>query len=82
MAEPPGYRDTGRNAGLGSDPEPAKRKQSWGQVLLIIALGLGLLLLVVAHLTGAIGPGLHGPGVTPSPSSSVIESLPPSDGGR
>jgi hypothetical protein len=83
MAEPPGDGDTERRGSLSSaDLPPARRRQSWGQVLLIIALGLGLVLLVVAHLTGAIGPGLHGPVVTTSPSGSVTQTVAPSGAGR
>ena len=61
---------------MAAEPPGAPR---WLTVVGIIAVALVLLFVVVAHLTGLIGPGLHNPG-GPAPSSTVSESPNPSGG--
>jgi hypothetical protein len=59
MADPPRYPDTGEDTGVGSDHGAPTGKPRWVSVLGIsIAIGL-VLLLVVLHLTGILGPGAH-----------------------
>jgi hypothetical protein len=57
MAHPPSYPDTD-DTGLGSD-----RRSTAGKPWLVYAfwiIGIGLvLLMVVGHLTGHLGPGSH-----------------------
>ncbi|PZR63928.1 MAG: hypothetical protein DLM71_03540 [Chloroflexi bacterium] len=48
-----------RDLGSGPDRESARGKRRWASVLGIIIAIVLVLLIVVAHLTGAIGPGLH-----------------------
>jgi hypothetical protein len=56
MADPPSYPDTGDDNG---DRGSATGTSRWVPVLgIIIAIGL-VLLFVVLHLTGTLGPGAH-----------------------
>jgi hypothetical protein len=59
LAHPPHYPDTGDDSGMDSDRIPATGAPRWISVVgIIVAIGL-VLLLVVLHLTGVIGPGAH-----------------------
>jgi hypothetical protein len=59
MADPPRYPDTGDDTGLGRDRGSASSRPRWVSVLgIVIAIAL-VLLFVVLHLTGALGPGAH-----------------------
>jgi hypothetical protein len=59
MAHPPPYPDTGDDTGVASDRGSSTGTPRWVSVLgIIIAIGL-VLLIVVLHLTGTIGPGTH-----------------------
>jgi hypothetical protein len=59
MADPPRYPDTGDDTGLGRDRGSATGTPRWVSVLgIIIAIAL-VLLVVVLHLTGTLGPGAH-----------------------
>lgn len=51
--------DTDDDTGLGSDRESPTRTPRWMSVLGIVIAIVFLLLIVVLHLTGALGPGLH-----------------------
>jgi hypothetical protein len=55
MAEPPPYPDPGDDI---PDGEPVSTRR-WASVLGVIIAILVVLLLVVLHLTGALGPGAH-----------------------
>lgn len=56
MADPPPYPDTGDDSG---NRGSARSMPRWSTVLgIIIAIAL-ILLFVVLHLTGTIGPGAH-----------------------
>jgi hypothetical protein len=58
MADPPRYPDTGDDTGVGPGRGSATGTRSWvGKVFLIIALVL-VLLFVLLHLTGTLGPGV------------------------
>jgi hypothetical protein len=59
MADPPSYPDTGEDTGVGPDRRSASSTPRWVPVLgIVIAIAL-VLLLVVFHLTGILGPGAH-----------------------
>jgi len=60
MADPPPYTDTGDDASVGSDAGSTIGTPRWVKVCGIVAAIALLLLMIVLHLTGAIGPGLHG----------------------
>jgi hypothetical protein len=58
MADPPHY-NTDEDTGAASDRGAPSGKSRWVSVLgFSIAIGL-VLLLVVLHLTGILGPGAH-----------------------
>jgi hypothetical protein len=59
MAHPPPYPDAGDDSGVGPGLPPADGAPRWVSVVgIIIVVGL-VLLMIVLHLTGAIGPGAH-----------------------
>lgn len=59
MADPPRYPDAGDDTELGRDRGSSTGTPRWVSVLgLIIAIAL-VLLFVVLHLTGTLGPGAH-----------------------
>jgi hypothetical protein len=75
-------RPSGRHPQSHPGPEGGPNgKQRWPGVLAMIAAAAVLVLIVVAHLTGIIGPGMHEPGGPISPSRSIPGS-PVSPGGR
>jgi hypothetical protein len=55
MADPPSYPDTG----AGPDRGSASSTRRWVPVLGIVVAIVLVLLLVVLHLTGVLGPGAH-----------------------
>ncbi len=59
MANPPPYPDTGDDTSAEPDGGPAAGKSRRAYVYWIIGIGLVLLVLVL-HLTGALGPGSNG----------------------
>jgi hypothetical protein len=59
MADPPYYPDTDDDTVVGPDRGSAPDTPRWVPVLgIVFAIGL-VLLLVVLHLTGILGPGGH-----------------------
>jgi hypothetical protein len=59
MADPHPDPDSGDNTGVGLSRGSATRTPRWVPVLgIVITIGL-VLLLVVLHLTGVLGPGAH-----------------------
>jgi hypothetical protein len=56
MADPPLYPDPGDDSG---DRGSAKSTPRWPTVVAIIIASALILLVVVLHLTGTIGPGAH-----------------------
>jgi hypothetical protein len=59
MAYPPPDPDGGDNTGVGPSRGSATSTPRWVPVLgIVIAIGL-VLVLVVLHLTGVLGPGAH-----------------------
>ena len=59
MADPPSYPDTGEDRSVGPDGGSPTGTPRWVSVLgIVIAIAL-VLLLVVLHLTGVLGPGAH-----------------------
>jgi hypothetical protein len=59
VADPPPYPDTGDDTGVGPDRGSATGTPRWVFVLGIIIAIVLVLLLVVLHLTGTLGPGAH-----------------------
>jgi hypothetical protein len=58
MATPPRYPSTEDDAGTGPDPGSTTRTSLWVYAFWVIGIGL-IVLFIVLHLTGAIGPGHH-----------------------
>jgi hypothetical protein len=59
MAHPPPYPKRGDDTGEGSDYVPAAGTPRWITVLgIVIAIGV-VVLIVVLHLSGSMGPGAH-----------------------
>lgn len=59
MPDLPSYPDTGDDAGAGPDRESATGSSRWAKLFgIIIAIAL-IMLFVVLHVTGAVGPGGH-----------------------
>jgi hypothetical protein len=57
LADPPSYPDTGDDTGVRPDRGSATSTSRWVLVVgIVIAV---VLLLVVLHLTGVLGPGAH-----------------------
>jgi len=59
MADPPPYPDAGDDAGVGPDRGRASSRRRWRSVLGIVIAIAFVLVFVVLHLTGALGPGAH-----------------------
>jgi hypothetical protein len=59
MADPPSYPDSGDDTGVGPDRGSASSTPRGVPVLGIVIAIVLVLLLVVLHLTGVIGPGAH-----------------------
>jgi hypothetical protein len=59
MVDPPHYPDTGEDTGGRRDRGSASRTPRWVLVLGIVIAIVLVLLLVVLHLTGVLGPGAH-----------------------
>ena len=62
MASPPPCPDTGTSQGSGSPPGSGQRAGwSRGKTVAIAVLVVALLaVMLILHLTGALGPGTHG----------------------
>jgi hypothetical protein len=58
MAHPPPYPDSGDDVDEGPDRRRTTNTSRWVYVYWIVGIGL-VLLVVVLHLTGVIGPGGH-----------------------
>ncbi|MPZ24279.1 MAG: hypothetical protein GEU28_12230 [Dehalococcoidia bacterium] len=57
MADPPPFPDSGDDTGAGPGRGPTTGTRRWVPVVgIIIAIGL-VLLFVILHLTGIVGPG-------------------------
>jgi hypothetical protein len=82
VADPPAYPRPGDDAGVGPSSRSTAGASRWLSVVGIVIAIAFVLLIVVAHLTGVIGPGLHGPGGTTPPSPSLTETTVPAGGGR
>ena len=59
MADPPPYPDTGDDTGAGPDRGATTGAPRWVSVVGIIVAIVLVLLVVVLHLSGSVGPGAH-----------------------
>jgi len=59
MAELPSHPDTGPDSGGDVDDGPGARRRSTGAVVAIVVPVALVVLMVVLHLTGTLGPGAH-----------------------
>lgn len=59
MADPPRYPGTDADHGPGRQQEPANGRPGWGALPAMVLVGGLVLLVVVLHLTGTVGPGAH-----------------------
>jgi hypothetical protein len=60
MADPPAYPDTGNDSRVGPDrdKEPATTG-GWASKLVIAIVAALVVVIVILHLTGVVGPGAH-----------------------
>jgi hypothetical protein len=58
MSGQPHYPDAGEDNGAERKPLPGR--QRWGRVAVILIVVAVLLVMLVLHLTGAVGPGSNG----------------------
>ena len=58
MSSPPHYPDTDEGTGAGPEPGSTTGTSRWVYVFWLIGIGL-IVLFVVLHLTGTMGPGHH-----------------------
>jgi cytochrome b561 len=59
MADPPSYPDSGEDTRVGPDRESATGTPRWLSVAGIIIAIVLVVLFIVLHLTGILGPGAH-----------------------
>jgi hypothetical protein len=59
LADPPSYPDTRDDTGVGPDRGSSSSTPRWVPVVGIVIAIVLVLLLVVLHLTGVLGPGAH-----------------------
>jgi len=57
--DPPAYPETDEETGAGPDSESAASTPRWIKIVGIVIAVLVVLMFVVMHLTGAVGPGAH-----------------------
>jgi hypothetical protein len=59
LADPPSYPDTRGDTGVEPGRRSATSRPRWVPVIGIVIAVVLVLLLVVLHLTGVLGPGAH-----------------------
>jgi hypothetical protein len=59
-AELPRFHGPGDDAGVGAARRPRTARQRWTTVAVAAIVVALLLVMLVLHLTGAAGPGMHG----------------------
>jgi hypothetical protein len=69
VADRPPSPHTGGDTGVGPGRGSTTSTPRWVKVAGIIAIALVLLFVIILHLTGGGGPGLHTPGGDTAPSS-------------
>lgn len=60
MAGQPHYPDTGKDSGADAGRKPPTARQRWTRIAVILLVATLLLLMIVLHLTGTVGPGTSG----------------------
>jgi hypothetical protein len=58
MGGPGRFPASGHHGGQPPEPEPARSGPRWG-LILGIAVAVAVALMILLHLTGALGPGVH-----------------------
>ena len=59
MADPPRYPGTDVGHGAGRHQEPANGRTGWGTLVAMVLVSGLVLLVIVLHLSGTVGPGAH-----------------------
>jgi hypothetical protein len=58
MTHQPRYQDSDEDTGAAREPLTAR--QRWARVAVIAIVAALVLLMVILHITGTLGPGTHG----------------------
>jgi hypothetical protein len=60
MTHQPRYQGSDEDTSSGTDGKPLTTRQRWTRVAVIAIVAVLLLLMVILHLTGTLGPGTNG----------------------
>jgi hypothetical protein len=60
MTHQPRYHGRDEDSATGAGPEPLAARQRWTRVAPIAIVALLLLVILILHITGTLGPGMNG----------------------